>query len=187
MNELIWFSVPGAILLILFSLIGKSPTSSDTLMIGLAPVIGFFIHQIYRTFFEMMGGWSRPSRGMIKKLKKDYSVDDPKKAFLIWEMTFYSDNIPESFRSHDRGAWHYIMSFSSCALVTAVAAVILLFYIIILSHKEFWVPFILFSIAALIFMLKAHLTFLSIEKQEIATIKLHKDAFDKIASKIINT
>jgi hypothetical protein len=184
MNELIWFSIPGAIFLILLSVLGCLSCVPDSLIIGLAPVIGFFIHQIYRCFFELCGGWSRPSRSIIKRLKTDYSVDNPKKAFLIWEMTFYSNDIPEPFRSHDRGAWHYVMSFRSCSLVSSVSAAITFFLIISCCKTEFCLPFLGFLFAAIVFWMKAHLTFLSIEKQEIAIIELYKCKFDKTASKI---
>ena len=128
MNELIWFSIPGAVLLyaarILFPSLRASP---DALVIAAAPVIGFLFHQLYRTLFELCGGWESPRRAVLSAIRSAYAISDTDRhtIFLIWETTIYSDGIPDGFRDHDRGTWHYIMSFRSISLSAALAGICL--------------------------------------------------------------
>jgi hypothetical protein len=97
MNELIWFSVPGAIAIcaiyLLCPRIGSAPAA---VLIGVVPMLGFILHQTYRTFFEAFGGWESPRRSVLASIQAAYRIDQSQRyaAFLIWETTFYSNDIP---------------------------------------------------------------------------------------------
>lgn len=114
MNELIWFSVPGAVGLYALHLAFPGNSSNGGLLvIASAPILGFILHQLYRTVFEACHGWETLRRPVLALIKKEYNLDDgnPRLPFLIWETSFYSDGVPDSFREHNRSGWHYVMSF----------------------------------------------------------------------------
>lgn len=103
METLLWFSLPGAILAI--AVIGTNPTlvqsEGGKFLAAIAvPAAGFGIHQFYRVLFEVSGGFERKSRIALDHIQskiepKSGSKESKRnKAFLIWEITFYSDEFP---------------------------------------------------------------------------------------------
>lgn len=181
MNELIWFSIPGAIVLGALG-IAIPPDfydlSTDTIpaFIVAIPVLGFIIHQLWRTIFEfLLGGYaSEKTRTVISDLMKKYGLTN-KSAYLVWELTFYSDKFPDSFRQHNRGAWHYIMSFSSCALACLLALIIVAISCICFKG---WI-IILFLFLCVMFFIKAWTTLKSINSQESAMLMINGPMFEE--------
>ncbi len=101
MNELIWFSIPGAISLLALHLAFPDRVANvNVLAIASAPVLGFILHQFYRTLFEFGRGWETNNRPVVALLRETYKIPDSEKSkpFLIWETTFYSAGIPDAFR-----------------------------------------------------------------------------------------
>jgi hypothetical protein len=94
----------------------NEPASSidPALGIGLAVVLGFIVHQTFRTVFELFGGFASRLRPVIREIRNDADCS-PFDAFLVWELALYSDKVKDAFREHDRNAWHYIMSFWATA------------------------------------------------------------------------
>lgn len=189
MNELIWFSIPGAVLLFAAGLLFPSLRAApDTLLVAAAPVSGFLFHQFYRTVFELFGGWASSRRPVVAAIRSAYAIPatDHNTPFLIWETTFYSDGIPESFRAHNRGAWHYIMSFRSIWWSSALGAICLLVV------PRFWggasqsIGCVLsFVVVSVVFFLKAHLTYSSLGRQEVACFQHYRSAFDATRNAIV--
>ena len=119
MESLIWFSIPGAVLV--FAIVSTNQAwfqsdGSKVLAAVAVPAVGFCVHQLYRLLFELNGGFESKSRIALTRIQSEFA---PKgkfksrklpKAFLIWETTFYSNEFPSPFRDHDRGAWRYILS-----------------------------------------------------------------------------
>jgi hypothetical protein len=126
MNELIWFSIPGSLVVATLLYVGCWPdidkVGNALLTAGVVPLIGFIIHQLFRCLFEKWFGFQWHRRRVIAEIQKYWKDDNinHRHAFLIWESTFYSDDSPESFREHDRGAWHYILSFWSGAFAAGL-------------------------------------------------------------------
>jgi hypothetical protein len=94
MNTLIWFSIPGAVAVYsLYMSIPQFKALPSSLVIASAPVIGFLIHQLYRTVFEWIGGWENIKRPVLRLISEEYKIPSFQKneslPFLIWEITFY--------------------------------------------------------------------------------------------------
>ena len=73
------------------------------------PLVGFVIHQLTtRTSSKVAWGFDSSRRRIIRETKEWYGDKkfSSRDAFLVWELTLCSDGIPESYREHDRGAWH---------------------------------------------------------------------------------
>ena len=73
MNELIWFSIPGAILLLAIGIIMPNElfyvkTEYIAIIIVSAPIIGFIVHQLWRTIFEIVWGFHTKKRLVIFKI-----------------------------------------------------------------------------------------------------------------------
>ena len=182
MNELIWFSVPGAVGLYALHLAFPGNSSNGGLLvIASAPILGFILHQLYRTVFEACHGWETIRRPVLTLIKKEYNLDDanPRLPFLIWETSFYSDGVPDSFRENNRSGWHYVMSFRSIAFASAIAGIALA------CIPAFWqstempgAQIGLFGALALLFWLKGRLTYSSLTDQECAAFRRYRPAFD---------
>lgn len=179
MNDLIWFSVPGAILLVAISISVPAILPSDgTVLIGLAPIVGFIVHQSLRVIFESLGGWHFKAREVVSVISNTYQLANRKDAFLVWELAFYSDNIPAPFRDHDRGAWHYILSFSSCCFAAFLGGILVALVppqVSRMLHLETVAFFVLGGL----FLVKAFLTFRSLNGQEVAFFLMYRDDFNK--------
>lgn len=129
MEELIWFSIPGAVLAISVVLVWPTVIETPTnaiLLATLVPVIGFIIHEFYRLIFELSGGFARKSRLVLHGIillanHVDVPLSNLKQAHLIWVLTFYSDDFPKAFRDHGRGTWHYIFSFWSICVSAIIS------------------------------------------------------------------
>jgi hypothetical protein len=134
MSELIWFSIPGALILLALGDLQPNPLEAvdATLVIASAPVIGFLIHQFFRMLFELricrgyLGGYAGPWRRINQRIATEYKLGkDYRTAHLIWEVTFYN-NAADGFREHDRGCWHYVMSFYSTTTAAVIGIIVLL-------------------------------------------------------------
>ncbi len=198
MNELIWFSIPGAILLVaLYHVLPGMENVNSLLTVTGAPVIGYIVHQTYRTLFEIQGGWESSKREVLNVIASTYKLtgNGMRQPFLVWETTFYSEGIPNSFRDHNRGSWHYIMSFRSVSFSALIAAVLFTARILTefflgscsLKCGDTTLIFIVISlILAMLFWKKASLTYSSLTRQEVAAFHEYREAFDKTAQRIIN-
>lgn len=154
-----------------------------TLLAAIALVLGFILHQAFRTAFELFGGWECRLRPVIKTILAMDKKLTPRRAFLVWELTLYSKEIDESFRAHDRGAWHYVMSFWSIAFSSALSFLLMMITAIVRGDWESgsWAiaPFVI----GVIFTAKGFLTASSISRQECSILKLC-DAFRNTMTKL---
>jgi len=182
MNELIWFSVPGAIVLVALSLSGGDVLPKDgTALVGLAPVVGFTIHQLFRVVFEAAGGWHWKHRSVVTEIASAYGLRERHDAFLVWELAFYSNDIPEPFRAHDRGAWHYTLSFLSCTLAAVLSGMLLAFLppgVCVLNLQSTLLA------TALLFGIKAYQTFRVLNRQEVALFTTHRETFNTVRDRL---
>lgn len=185
MQQLIWYSIPGGITIVAFLLVQNSTITNATVagaIVG-SPLIGFILHQFSRVIFETFYGYESKRRKIIKTIVQIFA--DPtskmtsyvKIAFLAWELTLYSESIPESFREHDRGCWHYILSFWSMCISALIGFGFLLYKFPKGMISIFWL--VIYAAVALLFALKAFLTTRSIETQEIAIFHIYRDVFEK--------
>src|SRR5271168_5411838 len=206
MSELIWFSIPGAIFMAVGAFIGFPahlvPATLDdgyiTLAVAVTLPIGFAIHQLFRTLFELVGGWSNRCRLVISHIKEQYKTETRRKAFLVWEMALYSNKaeenapeIPEPFREHNRDMWHYIISFWSCTFSAIISPFFWWFTGLVFqgSHphnlKWTWVLFFMGIIGTVfVFGGKGWLTHNALNEQELAAFKLYRSTFDRIAVRL---
>jgi hypothetical protein len=194
METLLWFSLPGAILAI--AVIGMDPIlvqseGSKFLAAAVVPAVGFGVHQFYRILFEVSGGFKRKSRTALdhiqSKIAPNSGIKDCKreKAFLIWETTFYSDEFPSPFRDHDRGTWHYILSFQSAAFAAALSLCWLGFsYWIRAKQSHLATIAVIEVVIGLIFALKSKTSYVSLIRQELAVTFIWCDLFTKTSEKI---
>lgn len=191
MLELIWFSIPGAVFIFAaYSLWPAVADSEPILLIILVPIAGFVIHQSFRLLFEIYGGYSRKSRDALIYIQglvneKHKMQIDIKQAFIIWELAFYSDKISSSFRDHDRGAWHYILSFWSVSFSALLSSVMIL-WVSNLDSIHLLYVFVFELFIAVMFFYKANLTHRSLLLQEKAIVQLDNDAFLDVAEKILD-
>lgn len=187
MQELIWFSIPGFVMAA--AIVAVWPSSIDSepktvLWIVLVPVIGYIIHQLFRLIFEATDGFARKSRTVLHHIstvlapRENIPAPDLKQAFLVWETVFYSDEFPAPFRDHDRGAWHFILSFWSISFSATIALILCLIDYFFISSDEYLlgIAFGEFSIA-LIFYLKGGSTYQSLTRQETAIVYNYEKIF----------
>jgi len=194
MEELIWFSMPGAVLAA--AIVTLWPTTVDTepkaiMWVVLVPAIGFIVHQFYRLIFEMTGGYARKSRTVLQHIisvlapHKNIVLSAPQKAFLVWETAFYSEQFPAAFRDHDRGVWHYILSFWSISLSGIVSCLLAAIGFLFVSSTS---PVLFVAVAELVitllFYLKGRSKYSSLVKQEVALVYSHKELFLTILGKL---
>ena len=187
MQELIWFSMPGA--MIILAVIGIFPSTinsegSAPILVISVPIIGFIAHQFYRLVFESFGGFALKSRAVLNHISKNLTKQlkmpeiTLQRSFLVWEITFYSKNFPSAFRDHDRGAWHYILSFWSISISASLSFVICLLVYFLMFQSSILVYVVLAELcAAIIFYLKGKSTYDSLVQQEIAVTYLYEELF----------
>lgn len=188
MESLIWFSMPGAILTATIALLWPATiaeTSRATLMALATPLIGFVLHQAFRVWFEASGRFARNSRRSIDDiLTIARSIDmqlTRDQAFLVWETTFYSSSFPASFRDHDRGAWHYILSFWGMGFAAGVSSIFLIFCFLSgmssVSFSTLAIALVLMVTIGLLLYWKAKQTYRALLDEECAMIRLHRNLF----------
>jgi hypothetical protein len=168
------------------------------IIIAGTPLLGFVIHQIYRLYFEWRGGFAQESRRSLdilwQVIARPCGFQNPEhrytKSFLIWEVTFYSDGIPESFRNHDRGAWHYIISFKSSFYSSLLATLTLFIAITYRCYNNTLQDNLLFLVGAIMIVIafilcfKGKQTHESLMDQEIAVIYRYAKEFSETARKL---
>lgn len=195
MEELIWFSVPGAVLA--GAIVTVWPATADTepkavVWVVIAPIIGFIIHQFFRLLFESSGGFAHRSRTVLHLISTvlPRRVNLPalslEKAFLVWEVTFYSEDFPSSFRDHDRGAWHYILSFWGIGMAAAIALVVCLsgsYFGTGQSTNTQLMALLDFCVAVIMYF-KGRATFRSLMQQETAIFHVHEGLFLKTVQQL---
>jgi hypothetical protein len=202
MNQLIWFSIPGAIVTGTLYLINFSSIinpQNGALLLGLSLLNGFVFHQIYRIIFETYkrgyaGEWRGVLRKIIKAYKKKYKIKKNNKgylkAFLIWETTFYSEGFPEGFRKHDEGSWHYIQSFWGISVTALLSFITFVGYLYItkvelVGFSEDLIVWIYIGLIVM-FYLKGKLTFDRLNEQEMAIFKIHQEkCYNPTAKKLL--
>jgi len=180
MKELIWYSIPGAIFQSILALYiyKHCPLEKDINQVAFlftAPIVGFIIHQTARLLFEGILGYNSTIRYVIKDIKKAYNLENNNKAFLIWELTFYGKDVPESFREHNRGTWHYIMSFIACWLASLSA----IWFCYSFNVSNNWRIYLALTMIFLIFLIKMFQTYKSLNEQERYYFEKRKCEFDK--------
>jgi hypothetical protein len=186
-EELIWFSMPGAVIVMAVITVWPSTVDSDSkvlLWVVLVPVIGFIIHQLYRLIFESTGGFARKSRKVLRYIstvlapRENIAVPNLERAFLIWETTFYSGDFPAPFRDHNRGTWHYILSFWSISLSAILALLLCLIgYFVITPNVNILLVAIGELFISVLFYLKGRSSYQSLVKQEIAVVHNREELF----------
>jgi len=194
MEELIWFSMPGAVLALAIAVVWPESVNAEAkaiIWVIFVPMMGFSLHQLFRLVFEWTGGYARGSRAVLAHIKnvlaprENTVLSDLKRAFLVWEITFYSEKFPAAFRDHDRGSWHYILSFWSISLAAAIACVLAMFGFILLSRGPSLILVALGELgAALVFYFKGKSTYDSLIKQEVAIAHNLEDLFLETLRKI---
>ncbi len=185
MEQLIWFSIPGALLCATLFVVCSSSADEIVLWIAVAPVIGFVVHQVFRLGFEVAGGFASKRRKVLYHIIQDLEVVSYKQAFLVWEVTFYSNDMPASFRDHDRGAWHYILSFWGISLAAFVSLGLCLLGYLLVAHRSDVLYMALAQLVVLvIFALKGWTTYQSLMEQELAVFHVLKTKFRDIAKQI---
>jgi hypothetical protein len=194
MEQLIWFSIPGAILGVPIALIYPqifSSTAYSIVAVALFPVIGFILHQFFRLCFEKTGGFARKSRTsldhILKELELQESIRDsrPDIRFLVWEITFYGKEFPPAFFEHDRRCWHYILSFWSVALAAFLAvAIAMCGFLFQRMDNHLLMVALAELLLGVVFCLKGYSTYHGLIKQEIAVFHKYKDLFRQTVDSI---
>lgn len=193
MKELIWYSMPGALLMTAIAIVW--PESIDTdgkrlVFAALIPLVGFAVHQAFRTAFEATGGYERKSRKVLGTIVATLAptagrvLSSRHQAFLVWETSFYSDDFPAPFREHDRDAWHFILSFWGMALAGFTGTLVFLgaYFFQATHHRLLVAALIEFAIAGM-FTAKGWLTYRSLVAQEEAVAQQSPDVFSAALSK----
>ena len=200
MDELIFFSIPG--LVIVLTIIGIRPTiiNSQQELITLAlltPLAGYILHQTFRLGFELTGGYSRDSRAVVKyiveKLATQESISISKKnAFHVWEITFYDTKDFSGFRDHDARSFHYTLAFWSTSFASIFGIILTGGYYFFQKTPcfDYFTPMKVFFIAlqivfAIIFWIRGNNVYKSINEQEVAFLLKNKEEFKKCMFEIL--
>ncbi len=163
--------------------------------IASVPVMGFIIHQAFRLCFEVTGGFARRTRKVVGYIAKECKMETNKNisklehAFMVWESSFYSDNFPSSFREHDRGTWHYVLSFWSIAFAACLALFVVIAHLIVYpcyyrGNGTIIISIIFEVFICICFYAKGNKTYNSLIKQEVAMALLKIDVLTEVSKKI---
>ena len=129
---LVWYTMSGGICTLSLWLVAPSTYEiPGTVWAPAIPLLGYAIHQLFLVIFEATGGWEnakrRPSLVTIKnRYKLCDDLKNPCNPFLIWELTLYGEEFPESLRQQILRVRHYIISFWAIAFACAIAVGILI-------------------------------------------------------------
>ena len=148
------------------------------------PALGFFLHQFYRVLFEACGGFANKSRTALDHIQNEIALNggitdcDRDKAFLIWEITFYDDGFLSPFRDHDRGAWHYILSFRSAVFAAALGLSWTIFRYSVGTKQLHLLAVAAVEFAlGVVFALKSRTSYQSLVRQELAAVFRWRELF----------
>jgi len=190
----IWYAMPGGTLAVALYVVDPQFWGNQRIPEGLwlagLPLLGYCLHQLFRIVFEKRGGWENPRlRPSLAALQKQLDIPQeshsPCSAFLVWEVTFYSDCFPESFRQRDIRTWHYLISFWTVAFSCAVGMIILLPGLLVSDNwktNALWI--VVLGVVGSVFFLKGKLTHTSLMELESAVMTRHEEAFKKTKDKL---
>lgn len=180
MSELIWFSIPGA--MALFGLWASRPSmfsgdNAEILAVAAAPVVGYCIHQLARSCYEVLHFF----RSVYKMMRVDAAPDrlTRRRAALIWSSTLFSKPEFKDFRDHSRSYWSYIMSFLSVFLGSFCG----LLLCCVGTNVAPWKAWGLAGVG-LFFLLKTALTFRLCSERERAFFWRQRSEFNDVRSKL---
>ncbi|MDZ4403369.1 hypothetical protein [Prosthecobacter sp.] len=196
MKELIWFTIPGGIAAFAWWLIFPHGFESDNAPFFAAAAsfgFGYMLNQIVRCIWEQWFGYNHKRRTVLNKIKQAYDLKEEgsheNKAFDIWHSAFYSDCIPESFREHNSGTWHYLIAFLTVQWAWILGAFALMAAQCLSSHKGdgrcLCGGVILFLVMAVIIWWKRDLTLRALDRQEEACFKRYRSVFNKAKEEIM--
>ena len=188
MKELIWYSIPGGIFAFcLYVGFDSTFLQEQSTLIGVAsaPVIGFIIHQLFRTIFERRV-FASARRQVIRELTKDYPELKDKEPFYVWETVFYSETIKDAFRERHRSLWNYAMSFwtvtLACILSILAFPICQHYFLAIWDGDWRWIG--LFLVLGILFLIKGLHTFKDIGEIEVITYRNMRHEFHVVIQKI---
>lgn len=192
MNELIWYSIPGAVVtyvIYLFfpGLLHETTGDKGGAIAGVlaTPIFGFVAHQFFRTLFEAFRIWERPCcRSVLRHISVKYKPSDKDHgSFLIWDLTFYSQVFPQSLKDHQRSMWHFTLSFWSVAFTSLLglgALVVARLCGWTFDDSLCWPLCILVFLVAL-FTSKGFLTYQQLMREELETFRIYEKLFEATA------
>jgi hypothetical protein len=143
------------------------------IVISLALILGYYIHQIWFLHFEKSSkSYAHKDRKVLDEIKDKIKDDDKYKMFFydgdpyhIWDTMLYSDLIPKGIRDKDRGMWHSYHANYSNAIGLMFGAFASLAYLIvqlvIVRNQQFGS---LESILLICFIFFFHILLLSFKK-----------------------
>lgn len=193
MDQLIFYSVPGfvfaiSLLWIFPNIILSDKNQAIVAMALFTPIAGYLIHEIYRLFFELSGGYHRKSRLVLKYIQeiseKDKKITIPiLDAFLVWEHAIYGEKDYEGFVVHNARSWHYILAFWSTAMASSGGILLSIIYSVVNKIdfiSNFKNPiFNLISAIQLsvvvIFIIRGNNVYRENNIQEVSFIRIHKE------------
>ncbi len=178
-NQLLWFAIPGGILIAAFIPFHWDLMRGNwQLIIASAPLVGYIINQSVRMCQEQFRSWEKPeNRKVIQRIKDSLSWDRP---FLVWELTIYGKGFPKQLLEHLRGMWLYLISFWT-VIASASIGIIVLIVEAHLSSRP-WTTgvsllLIVYVFVILIFWRKKSLTYCTLVRQEEAIFKIYEKLF----------
>jgi hypothetical protein len=195
MNELIFVSIPGFI--VVLSIIGIWPeiitSTSDQKFVVLAlmtPLLGYILHQVYRLFFEITGGYSRKSRAVVRYIVEKLAPQECMsvsylQAYLVWEISLYDTKDFSNFLPHVSKTWHFTLAF----WVTTFASIIGIIFTLCFSYY-LHTPINLFimglqGILGIIFWRRGFNIYETLNEQEVAFLRKNEPVFIDCMKKII--
>lgn len=195
-RQVLWYFIPGGVVIVSL-LISVDDLHVDKGDIGgivlLTPVLGYFVHQVWRAVFEAtkMYCWKERESMVIlyedlpncrylppKKERTEPSTSDLLGAYMIWELTFHSGRMPEKIWERNQKAWHYFQAFGGVAagnLFAALAVWILMVLEFQMTHP--WPVIVTNVIMLAISICKAILTYRFTGKSESSIYHYYREEF----------
>jgi hypothetical protein len=204
MQQLMWFSIPGGLLVTAAwlwrpSLVGEDP--NEVLLAAIVVGAGFIANQVWRSIFERFFGYHDKKRAAFVRIQELLGLgarpNDPAEG-AKWDanrddhntfhLNLYSDAIPSSFREHNRGSWHYYIGLRTSAW-TSVSCALFLLFMTLANLCGSWAPFadsvqwrcllgfIGFTALAVLLFWKSLLTKAGIDLLEVAIVTAYRQLF----------
>lgn len=195
MNELIFFSVPGFV--VILSVIGIYPdiitSTSSQKLVALAlttPLFGYVLHQVYRLFFEITGGYSRKSRAVVRYIVEKLAHQEAMsvsylQAYLIWEITLHDTKDFSNFLAHVSKTWHFTLAFWVTTFSSIVGIIFTLCFSCYLHTTVNLSIMGLQGILGIVFLRRGFNIYKTLNDQEVAFLRKNEPVFIDCMKKIV--
>ena len=176
MEQLIWCTIPGALLVTALVIPGfwltRDTSGWTAITICTAPVVGLVMRETFRCLFNTWFRFRLPRwrvLGSIMRTQGDCSMG-AKDAFVIWECGLCSDTFPAAFRDHLTRSMDRMFAYGSVSFAALCGLPYLLF-------GEATTAAVVYVGVALAFACLGHQLWQVLDREQARMFEMHRNVF----------